>query len=272
MAPRDEEPVGYLGGDVEATDKNPYGSDEGEEVVGYLEGQSGQEELPLLPPQESQADYSAKDFIQPEEPQEEQQDPYQDYEAAAEADPSYFDSMGHDSGAATAEEPVEEAQEGDDQPKTISQQDAESIIRRITTKRIEPAQIESRPMPQAYSAPMTRSGGGFRFGALLLILGSILGLGVVAVALFGNEIGKFAHEQGYPEIASMLGYVPPPAVDPVKVDTKDPELVKKEKMLELLQRSETIAITGKPPAATPPGGAKPPAPPGGTPQTPPGGG
>ena len=261
MAPRDEEPVGYLGGDIDAADENPYGTpstDEGE-IEGYLEGAPGEEDLPMLPAQESQADYSASDFIQPEEP-EEAHDPYQqDY--SSQEDAAYFDSMGHDGAATVTEEPPEEYVDQDDQPKTISQQDAESIIKRITTKRIVPAEGDARPI-QSYSPPMTRSGGGFRFGALLLILGSILGLGGVAVALFGPEIGKVLYENGYQELGMgwPFGYVPPPVEDVRPVEVEPPEVRKKRIMLETLTRSETIAIKGKvaPPAAPGgPGGAPP---------------
>lgn len=269
----DEQPVsGYLGGNVTAGQDDPYGSappsDEGE-VVGYLEGAAGQEELPLLPPQESQADYSARDFIQPdeEEPPPDDASDYQDYEAAQQ-DASYFDSMGHDGQTTTDEPPSEIAADGDDQPKTISQQDAESIIKRITTKRIVSTEAEPRPM-QTFQQPMTRSGGGFRSGALLLIIGSIVGLGVVAVTLFGKEIGKFAHDNGLAEVARALGYEPPPAVVVETGPPIDPETLKKNKMIETLKRSERIALgikdepkapggaqkTGQAPAA-PAGGGK----------------
>lgn len=248
MAPRDEEPVGYLGGDVDASDENPYAApstDEGE-ISGFLEGASGEEELPMLPAQESQADYSASDFIQNEEP-EEAHDPYQqDY--TSQEDAAYFDSMGHDGTATVTEEPVEEYVEQDDQPKTISQQDAESIIKRITTKRLVPAEGEARPI-QSYSPPMTRSGGGFKFGALLLILGSILGLGAVAVVLFPQEIGKFiAEDLGMPDIAAGPPfYWTPPVVEPDKPpDIEPPEVRKKRQMLEMLRRSEELSQGLKP--------------------------
>jgi hypothetical protein len=269
MAPRDEEPVGYLGGDVEATDQNPYGTpstDEGE-VEGYLEGAAGEEELPMLPPQESQgsqvADYSASDFIQHEEPAEEAQDPYQDYQAPSEEDASYFDSMGHEGPSTVTEEaPPEEAVEGDDQPKTISQQDAESIIKRITTKRIVPPEGEGRPIQSYSPPPMTRSGGGFRSGALLLIVGSILGLAVVAVSLFGNEIGKALYDNGYRDIAMgwPFNYQPPPVEDPVHVVVEPPEVRKKREMLETIRRSERVALGVKDDPK--PGGAQTPGAPG----------
>lgn len=259
MAPVDDEPVGYLGGDVDATHENPYGTpstDEGE-IEGYLEGAPGEEEeLPMLPAQESQADYSASDFIQPEE-HEEAHDPYQqDY--TSQEDAAYFDNMGHEGPATVTEEPPEEYVEQDDQPKTISQQDAESIIKRITTKRIVPSETETRPI-QNYSPPMTRSGGGFRSGALLLIVGSILGLGGVAVALFPQEIGKFVYDMGYPDIAAgwPLGYKPPEVVPDNPNPPEPPEVRNKRLMLELIHRSEDLSL-GVKPGAKPPAGATPP--------------
>ncbi|MGE0711403.1 MAG: hypothetical protein AB7N76_30235 [Planctomycetota bacterium] len=193
-----------------------------EEVVGYLGGEP--EELPALPPvEEGDSAYSHSDFLgqeaQPEydDPYagEDYEDPYQmpagdtplatgyddygDYEGApADGDPSYFDSLGHsdeaETGMATQTEVGYDTEEfaDDDQPKTISQQDAESIIRRITTKRILPPEqqaAQSMPRPQ----PLTPGGGGLRIWPILLVL---LALGAGGVWMFREQLGLVSSGPG----------------------------------------------------------------------------
>ncbi len=280
-----DEPVAFLGGQQGAPPpkkgKPPAGGGDGDEVVGYLGGAEG--DLPSLPPQEEKASYSAHDFIQTDAPAE--ADPYADpyaqpqeggeyegYDAgeAAQADPAYFDSMAHGGEAAPADAANYAAEDDPDQPKTISQQDAESIIRRITTKRILPPEQEKKaaiaPPPR-----LTATGGGVRIWPILFVL---LILGGAAVFLFGEQIAE-----AVPELREYMPWLdpkeavviepPPPKEDPVAKAKKD--------LLELVIKSEAKAFgvapkdvppLGKAPAA--PGTATGTAPPAGT-GTPPAG-
>lgn len=260
-----DEPVAFLGGQQGAPppkkDKPPAA--DGDEVVGYLGGAEG--ELPALPPQEEKASYSAHDFIQPEAPAE--ADPYADpyaqpqeggdyegYDAgeAAQADPAYFDSMAHAGEAAPADAANYAAEEDPDQPKTISQQDAESIIRRITTKRILPPEQEKKaaiaPPPK-----LTATGGGVRIWPILFVL---LILGGAGVFLFGEQIAE-----AVPELREYMFWLePPPAVviepPPPK---EDPVAKAKKDLLELVIKSEAKAF-GVAPKDVPPLGKAPAAP------------
>jgi len=265
----DEEPVGYLEGSsaevqsevgFSSSAENPYGSEDpygvadDEEVVGYLEGsEAAGEDLPALPPMESATDFSARDFIDDdavaEEPYEdpyataEGYDDYADYDAdamMAESDPSYFDSMGHDGqDTQTIEEEYADDYDDGDQPKTISQQDAESIIRRITTKRIQP-EPETRPAAAMQPTSFTPASRRTPIWPIVLVL---LILGGAAVYLFRLSIGEKLHEMGYPDYAAMLGYEPPTEVT---VDDKGPTETRQERrrrvMREMVLKSEAIAF------------------------------
>lgn len=275
-----DEPVAYLGGQQ---GEGPPGNDD--QVDGYLGGQEG--ELPALPPAAEQASYSAHDFIQSEEAPAAEADPYadpyaqpaeeapaQEYEGydageAAQTDASYFDSMGH--GGAAEAPPVEAAgyaDEDPDQPKTISQQDAESIIKRITTKRILPPEQEKKP---AIAPPprLTSTGGGVKVWPVLFVL---LILGGVGVFLFGEQIAE-----AVPELRDAMFWLPPkeeprPIDNPIK---EDPVAKAKKDLLELVIKSEAKAFGVAPKDVPPLGGAKPagpttpggPTPPGGAPTT-----
>ncbi|RMG11311.1 MAG: hypothetical protein D6731_15745 [Planctomycetota bacterium] len=274
----EDEPVGYLGG---ATGEDPYAVEdpygqesEGDgEVAGLLGGATGEEELPALPAAEDAA-YTARDFMDSGE--ESYADPYADpyaettyedpyalppsddygdYEgyddaAAADSDPSYFDSMGHedydphatDVATRTAEP---ETQYDDDAPKTISQQDAESIIRRITTKRILPPDQEVKPVPRK----LTPSGGGLRMWPILVALLLLAG---GAVWLFREPIAE-----RYPQLAPYLGVEleQETPVEEIKVDP--PEVVLKRKMLEKVRLSEMKAFGITEADLAPPKGASP---------------
>ena len=237
-----------------------------EEVVGYLGGES---ELPALPAvEEDSAAYSHRDFMAGGEGGEEYYedpyggDPYSQYEdpyggaataeadyddpyagydanAAADTDPSYFDSLGHDddvpeTGMQTQTEVGYDTEEfaDDDQPKTISQQDAESIIRRITTKRIlPPEQQQAKPLNRPQ--PLTPAGGGLKIWPILLVLVVLSGAGVY---VFRKQIARL-----HPALSFLD---PQPPVGPMKSTQPkvNPEEVKKKKLLEMVLLSEAKAL------------------------------
>lgn len=243
------------------------GGQDDEEVAGYLGGSDGEpEELPALPAQADggAAAYSHRDFMGDDEaavadpyadpyaaPAEEFEDPYalppeapayEDYEgydteAMAQADPGYFDSMGHDEGAdphepsdygtATTEMYADE----DDSPKTISQQDAESIIRRITTKRILPPESQTAPV----SPPrLTASEGGLRIWPILLVM-VILGAGGVFV--FRVQLAE-----QFPWLAPYLGVELKQEVTTEIVDVIPREVKLKRALQEKVLKSELKAF------------------------------
>ena len=284
MSMHEDEPVGYLGGEVGSdpygggddeeiagylegssgdspyADSNPYGSspnafvDDDEEIAGYLEGASGEDEMPMLPPvEEPEGNYSAKDFID-SDPAMDAYDPYAEddpyaasgedygYDDYQESDASYFDEMAHTEEPATQKYAEESADDYDyddpDQPKTISQQDAESIIRRITTKRIVPPEAESRPKAAAQQS-YTQSGGGLRIWPLLFAFLILAGVGGF---LFKGEIGEFLAAQGYPEAAALFGWVEPePTVVPV-APKETPEEKRTRILRETVLKSELKAF------------------------------
>jgi hypothetical protein len=266
-----DEPVAYLGGDQGASEPPPPPEGDEEQVDGYLGGQGGEEEsLPSLPPQESRETYSAKDFLDSEQPAEAppEEDPYADpygapaateeqpagygdyegYDAAAvqQTDPAYFDSMAH-SGEAAAEEapPAEEyaADEGyggddPDSPKTISQQDAESIIRRITTKRILPPESTTeKKTPLAPAPKLTEVGGGPRIFPLLVVVTLIVG--ALGAFFFGEDIAT-----QFPGLRPYMPWVKQEVAQAQveQVKPKDPNEEAKKAMLELILKSEAKAF------------------------------
>lgn len=266
-----DEPVAYLGGD--------QGQKPEEEVDGYLGGAAQEEDLPSLPPQETHEAYSAKDFLDSDEAAPPTEDPYADpyadpygqpadasggygdyegYDAAAsaESDPAYFESMAHtgtavDDGAAPAEGYAADdyGQDDPDQPKTISQQDAESIIRRITTKRILPPESTAEKKPMVAPPPkLTEAGGGVRIWPILFTLLVIGGMGLF---FFGEDIAE-----QFPEARPLMFWLEP-KVEEVKLDDPvkiDPNEVARKKLLEMVVLSEAKAfgITVKDvPAAAP---------------------
>jgi hypothetical protein len=234
---------------------DPYGGGDDGEVVGLLGGAQAEEELPALPGAEG-GDYSASDFMDSNEgayadpyadpyadqaddpyalPPSESQDDYEGYDAGAmaEDDPSYFDSMGHDDGygqdieTQSAEEYTEY---DDDSPKTISQQDAESIIRRITTKRILPPDQEKKISPRQ----LTPTGGGLRIWPILVV-GLLLAAG--GVLTFKEDIAR-----AIPELAGILGVELETEKAPEEIDVEDPDAKAKRLMLEKVLKSELKAL------------------------------
>ena len=220
-APAEDDPYGAAEDDPYGGADDGFADEAGGEPEFALPGAEGDEEYALpgatgepehsLPPaEEGEADYSASDFmadggIPPEDDayatetyddpyatQEGYDDEYGSYEDA-EADDGYYDSMGHDdgleTGMATETEVGYDTEEfaDDDQPKTISQQDAESIIRRITTKRILPPE-QQQAQPMARPQPLTPGGGGLKMWPILIVLLLLGGAGafVFREQLFGT--------------------------------------------------------------------------------------
>lgn len=222
---------------------------EGADEEYALPGATAEEEYSLPPADEGEADYSASDFMADAPPvddpyatetyddpyatQDGYEDEYGSYEDA-EADDGYYDSMGHDdgleTGMATETEVGYDTEEfaDDDQPKTISQQDAESIIRRITTKRILPPE-QQQAQPMARPQPLTPGGGGLKMWPILLVL-LLLGGG-----------GAFVFRE------QIFGTGEQPSIE---VDTPKPTLSAQERAKRLLVRriltSEAKAFDRKP--------------------------
>ncbi len=286
----DDEPVAFLGGN-QGQGPAPEPKQDDDEVHGYLGGSAGVEDLPQLPGVEAKESYSANDLLEKEAPPEEA-DPYADpyatgaaappeappseydgYDAsgAAEADPAYFDSMGHGESTATEPPPTTEefpVADETDSPKTISQQDAESIIRRITTKRILPPETDKKPAPAA-STKLTQAGSGVRLWPIILVL---LVLGSACVYLFADAIAE-----AVPELRPLLFWLPPLEVphEDVIVKAEDPQEKARKELYGLLIKSEAKAFgvaekdvppalapgahpAPPPPPATPPPGSPPP--------------
>jgi hypothetical protein len=242
----------------------PASSPPPDEVVGYLGGSDAPaEDMPALPPvEEHDPNFSHRDFMDEGGGEDYQDDPYADqgyadpYEmpadqgyddgayddydsaAASDTDPSYFDSLGHtddaETGMATQTEVGYDTEEfaDDDQPKTISQQDAESIIRRITTKRILPpeqqqAKAMSRPQP------LSPGGGGLRIWPILVVL------------LLLSAGGVFVFRKTLAKKFDWLAFLDPQKkqAGPVTTGPKiDPEAIKKKKLLKLVRTSEAKAF------------------------------
>ena len=266
----EDEPVGYLGGstgqDLEYAEENPYGdpsdmggyadSDE-EEVVGYLEGSEVDgEDLPALPPaEEDPANYTAGDFLedqpyedQPyEDPYATEEDPYatsdydyEGYEESAVEDTSHFDQMGHTSGEETQDFGYSDDYDDPDQPKTISQQDAEKIIERITKTRPTATDTAPRLSPGPRLTPSRR---GFRLGPLFAVFLILLLAGGLTVVLAKDQVGEWLHGMGMTDLATMIGYQPP---EVVVEDTGPPPESQEDRarrlMKESLLKSEALAL------------------------------
>jgi hypothetical protein len=247
---------------------DPYGGDhadsapgsDDEEVVGMLGGAAGDEELPALGPAPGDGSYAASDFIEGDETYADpyadpysqdgeyddpyalppsQEDTFGDYEGydAGEGDPSYFDSMGHDDGYGPDEVETQSADDftqydDDSSPKTISQQDAESIIRRITTKRILPPDQDQGK--SVAPRQLTPTGGGLRIWPILI---AVLLLGAGGVAMFTQEIAEM-----FPELAPLLGVTLETDKGPEVVNVEPKEVKRKRLMLEKVLNSEAKAF------------------------------
>lgn len=255
------DPYGEPAADAYADPYGGGGDEDGEdgEVVGLLGGAQAEEELPALPGTAG-GDYSASDFIDSNDgayadpyadpyadtggedpyalPPAESQDDYEGYDAGAmaEDDPAYFDSMGHDDGYGgdiETQSADEYTEYDDDSPKTISQQDAESIIRRITTKRILPPDQEKKISPRQ----LTPTGGGLRIWPILVV-GLLLAVG--GILTFKEDIAK-----AIPELAGILGVELEQEKPPEEINTEDPKAKIKRLMLEKVLKSELKALDVK---------------------------
>lgn len=264
-----DEPVAYLGGQAAPSpDDDPYGAAKEEEVDGYLGGSGGsaspaedevdgylggsggaEEELPALPAAESKAGYSAHDFLDHEaepEPEPEYGDPYgapadTGYEGYGDAstavadDASYFDGMGHEdtSAAPSSVDAYADDYGTDDQPKTISQQDAESIIRRITTKKILPTDEGENRVAVAPPPKLTEAGSGVRvwpFVAMVLIALAAVVWG------FDKEIDGM-----FPGLLPWVEQEVKPEVE-VIAPSDPPEVIAKRNLLKMVLQSELKAF------------------------------
>jgi hypothetical protein len=280
LTENNEEPVAYLGGKA-AEPEAP--------VEGYLGGDAPPDSLPSLPPAGVSAVYSASDFIAA--PAEEEAAPaYDSYAAeppveAPQADQSDFEQYGHpegepqhpaemDNGTATVvEQPQEASSDFDDPglPKTISQQDAENIIKRITTKKILPPEVAAQEGVRVNPSSELTPRGSPKLGRMLIVLVLLIG-GAAALVFFKDDVGPYLPEV----IQNLIGYVPPPPTPVIEPSTGDtPEMKKQKALREKVLESEWRAFgyaskqemldANKP--ATPPPGDTPP--PGTTPTEPP---
>jgi hypothetical protein len=234
--PKEEEPVAYLGGKA--------GEPEAQ-VEGYLGGQTSdakpvEEELPALPPAGVSAVYSASDFIAPPPETEEEPPPaYDSYAAEPVAEPAPaaadVEQYSHESTSGTktvVEEPSSQPSSDFDEPglpKTISQQDAENIIKRITTKKILPPEVAASDGPRITPGPELTPRGTPKLGRIVVVLLLILGLYGGAVA-FREDVGPFLPEVLWPYIF----YTPPPPTKPIDTTPTETPEVKKEKALRHL--------------------------------------
>ena len=183
-------PVGELEGQTEAVEGYLPSSPE-ESVEGYLappsesvEGYLAEEPAPVDLGAQSYSDYDGYGASQPEEGYEDYEEGYEDsYEnanetATAEYEDSYEDSYGASSVGAD-ESLMDDFDES--LPQTISQQDAENIINRITRQKYDRAESQPRAAPPKTRSPARKSSAGIVIMLLLLV---ILGGGVAAWFLY----------------------------------------------------------------------------------------
>jgi hypothetical protein len=242
----DEEPVAYLGGQAAEPD---------EPVEGYLGGDAPPDTLPALPPAGVSATYNASDFI-PAPPEVTEDDPPLAEEAppADETGPAYdtyaaeapvapegagaadFEQYGHaeepqpETGTATVVEPPtgqDTASEFEEPglPKTISQQDAENIIKRITTKKILPPDVAAADGRQVNPPSELTPRGGPKLGRAVFVLLIIFGVIAGAVA-FKQDLEPYIPSW----LAAILGVeTAPPVVtnNEEHVETKEEILARK---------------------------------------------
>lgn len=263
--PNDEEPVAYLGGQAAAPPKKA----EAEEVDGYLGGEAA---LPALPPVQNPS-YGASDFIAAtEEPP--PPEPGADFGAPVEAPPAQEEAAAYDQYAAGAESdqysgtqveeyaapttttdspttqsetpPAEVSGEFTEPelPKTITQQDAENIIKRITTKKILPPEVAEKEGPRVVPTQdvlTPRAQPGIKtFPIILVLLFALYGTAI----LFKEQIVTSISDPTLRKIvAAVLFYTEPEG--PVKIDQpiEDPPEVKaKKEFLGRLRASEAKAL------------------------------
>ncbi|MEZ0229421.1 MAG: hypothetical protein ACAI25_12400 [Planctomycetota bacterium] len=242
MSPNeDEEPVAYLGG--KAGDAGPPADDQVEGYLGGAAGEAAPEELPALPPAGVSAVYSASDFIAPPPEVEDEPPPsYDSYAADPVAEPApeqadmeqYAANSDPEPSAGTqtvVESPQTEGSSDFDEPglpKTISQQDAENIIKRITTKKILPPEVAQHEGPRVNPPAELTPRGSPKLGRLVVILLVLIG-GYGAAVYFNDQLAPFLPAELYP----FIWYTPPP----VKIeDNRPPELTPAQKKEAALRK------------------------------------
>jgi hypothetical protein len=233
--PNEEEPVAYLGGKAGESDAP---------VEGYLGGAAAPtqpEELPALPPAGVSSVLSASDFIAPPPEVEEPPPAYDSYAADPVAEPapeqSEMDQYAHPAetdpapGTKTVIEPsTHEGSSDFDEPglpKTISQQDAENIIKRITTKKILPPDVAANEGPRVNPPTELTPRGSPKLGRLVVLLLIVIG-GYGAAVYFNDQLAPYLP----PEFYWLIQYTPPPPPPSENAVKEDPPEVKKKKSLE----------------------------------------
>lgn len=258
MSPNEEEPVAYLGGksgDSDAPADAGAATGDDAPVEGYLGGAAAEpqpEELPSLPPAGVSAVYSASDFIAPPPEVDEEPPPsYDSYAADPVAEPAPEQSDMDQYAAHPAEEPnpgtatvVEAPSEGSSDfdepglPKTISQQDAENIIKRITTKKILPPDVASNDGPRVNPPAELTPRGSPKLGRLVVILLILIG-GYGAAVYFNDQLAPYLPPEVYP----FIFYTPPPAkVDDTKPIEDTPAQKKEKALRKIMLESEWRAF------------------------------
>lgn len=183
-------PAGELEGQTQSVE-GYLPSSPGESVEGYLappsdsvEGYLHEEPAPVDLGTQSYSDYDQYGAGQPDEGYEDYEEGYEDsYQdanqtATAEYEDSYEDSYNQSSMG-----PDESLMDDFDEslPQTISQQDAENIINRITRQKYDRSESQPRAAPPKVRSPARKSSAGLVIMLLLLV---ILGGGAAAYFLY----------------------------------------------------------------------------------------
>ena len=131
---------------------------------------------------------------------------------------------------------------GGGEQKTISQQDAESIIQRITTKKIP--EESDLPTPITPKVELTRRDKGTKFGP---VIAAVVILLVVALGLFHDSLGRQARSMEIHWLADLLGapkeekVAPKPPPKPKET----PEQRRKRLFEKRFMQSERMALGEK---------------------------
>jgi len=243
-----EEPVAYLGGQSGARPEDAP-------IEGYLGGDAPPDSLPALPP--AAASYSATDFMPA---QEAPQENYADYanepvEAPAE-DATQYEQYGHEEQATAPEDyaadgtqtvpevpPQEQSSEFDDPglPKTISQQDAENIIKRITTKKILPPEVAAAEGPRINPPAEFTPRSGPKLGRIVFVLVVVLG-GVGAAVFFKDDLKPYVRQYLPKEVGDYIYGEEPPPKNEERIVTKQQWEIDRDAMQAKLLEAEWRAL------------------------------
>ncbi len=236
--PEEEEPVAYLGG---------QSGSQGEPISGFLGGAAPlrpTDELPALPPAGVSSVLSASDFIAPPPEVEEPAESYDSYaaEPVAEQAPEQSDMDQYAAHPAEAEDPApgtatvvepptsEGSSDFDEPglPKTISQQDAENIIKRITTKKILPPDVAASEGPRVNPPAELTPRGSPKLGRLVVLL--LVAIGAYGAAVyFNDQLAPYLP----PELYWLIQYTPPPPPPVEKTEDVETPAKKAEKALRM---------------------------------------